>query len=264
MTSQARAEGGQAISEMLVALLALVPLWFAIITLSGLQDIALTAQSAARYAAFDRALAPGGSRGLESRIRRFFFFGDARGPVTGVASPAAIGTAYPGLWVDPATGARWLDSPSAVAVEFRNGPLGGLAGAASDAALSAASLAAPLAPGRFELQARGPATATVRVALGSIALPLLPKPFELSAHVGVLGDAWSADDPGEVAARVRGLAALRVLAPVTAAVEPLRPLLALFEPRLAEFCPGVVAPEIVPPDRLAPRAPPRGRERLRC
>ena len=264
MSPRRHSASGQAIVEMLVVLLALVPLWFMVLTLTGLQDIAIATQSAARYVAFDHALAPENAASVALRARRHFFDGGA-GPVAGGDLHAEAGwSVYPGLWLDPATGARWVDTPSAVAVEMHDTALEGPAGAASRAALAAASLAAPLAPGRFDLHAHGPGVASVRVVLGSIALPGLPQPLELGARLGVLGDPWAAAGPGEVAARVRGLAALRVLDPVVAVIEPLTPLLALFEPRLREFCPGSLSPEQLPPDRLEPRPSPRLAERIRC
>lgn len=252
---------GQALTEMLVVLLGLVPLWLALLALAGLQDLAVTTQAAARYAAFDRALAPEGAGTASLRVRRYLFDA-APGPIS-AASRAEAWSAYPDLWVDPVTRARWLDAPARVSLATRASPLGGLAGTASIAALAAVAPAAPLAPGRFDLRADGPSQAAVRAELGGVSLPFLPRPFVFSASVSVLGDAWAAGDSRQATSRVGGLAPLRVLTPVTAALRPLTPPLALFEPRLRDFCPGVVAPDIVPPDRLVPRAPPR-REFLRC
>ena len=114
------------------------------------------------------------------------------------------------------------------------------------------------------LQARGPDVATVSIAIDALRLPHVPQPYVIAAHASVLGGEWAADGPEQVGARVRGLAPLRVLGPVTAIIDPLAPLLALFEPRLREFCPGTIAPEIVPPDRLVPRPPVRNAQWVRC
>lgn len=255
---------GQAMAEMLVVLLALVPLWLALLSIAGLQDLALATQGAARYAAFDRVLAPEAAGSLALRVRRYQFDG-APGPVSAAsASRDASWSSYAGLWVDPVTNSRWLATPASVSVATRTAALGGLAGAASSVALAAVAPAAPLAPGRFDLRATGAPQATVRADLGPVSLPFLPRPFVLSAAVSVLGDAWSSDDTRSTRTRVRGLAPLRVIEPVTAIVRPLTPLLALFEPRLSEFCPGVVAPDIVPADRLTPRPLIRVREYVRC
>lgn len=256
--------GGQAMAEMLVVLLALIPLWLGILAMAGLQDIAITAQSAARYAAFDQALAP--AAGATSALRtRSFIVDAAPGPVA-VATLARAGawSAYPGLWQDPASGRHWLPAPSAVSIAVRSAPLAGAAGRASDLALRAASLSAPLAPGSFDLESRGPGVATVGIAIDDLHMPHVPRPFVLTAQASVLGGDWAADGPEQVARRVRGLSPLRVLTPVTAIIEPLAPLLSLFEPRLRQFCPGEVAPEIVPPDRLLPRPPIRRLEWVRC
>ncbi len=253
---------GQALSEMLVVLLGLIPMVLAILSLAGLQDLAATTQSAARYAAFDRALAPEGAATLAARMARHVFDA-APGPVR-AAPPASGWAAYPGLWIDPVTWAPWLDGPARVSLATRPMRLDGLAGRASDAALALVSPAAPLAPGRFDLRAGGPVEATVRAAVSGLSLPFLPQPLVLAARVSVLGDAWSADDGRQVAARVRGLAPLRVLSPVSALVQPLTAALVLFEPRLREFCPGAVAPEVLPADRLVPRTPARTREFVRC
>ena len=253
---------GQAMAEMLVVVLGLVPLWLGLMAYAGLQDLAATTQAAARYAAFDRALAPEGAATLEGRARRFIFDA-APGPVNSATQSRQWGI-YPGLWFDPATRAQWLPAPGRVSVSTRSSPLAGLAGTASQVALALVAPAAPLAPGRFDLRAGGPARATVRVPLAGVSLPFLPQRFMLSAEVSVLGDAWAAEDSRQVSARVRGLAPLRVLTPVTALLQPLTPPLSLFEPRLREFCPAKVAPDSVPADRLLPRTWPRTREYLRC
>lgn len=259
-----RVPRGQAIVEMLVVLLALVPLWLGLLMLAGLQDIAITTQAAARYLAFDAALA--GEPAADSVARTRAYLVDAvPGPVAVASLPRAQGwSAYPDLWRDPASGRPWLAAPAAVSMSLRSAPLAGAAGQASGLALRAASLSAPLAPGHFDLQARGPAVATVSITLDDLRVPHVPQPHVISAQASVLGGDWAADGPAQVAARVRGLSPLRVLTPVSALIAPLTPLLSLFEPRLRDFCPGVIAPEIVPPDRLAPRAPARRMEWLRC
>ncbi len=253
---------GQALTEMLVVLLGLVPLWLALLAIAGLQDLAATTQAAARYAAFDRALAPEAAGTTAFRVRQYLF-DTVPGPVT--AAPGAQDwSVYPGLWIDPATRARWLDSPAQVSLVTGAARLGGLAGSATDAALALVAPSAPLAPGRFEIRAGGPSQARVRTELRNVHLPFLPRPLVLSARVSVLGDSWGADDSRQTAARVRGLSPLRVLSPVTALIRPLTPLLALFEPRLREFCPALVAPDVVPADRTVPRAPAWIREYPRC
>lgn len=253
---------GQALTEMLVVLLGIVPLWLALLAIAGLQDLAVTTQAAARYAAFDRALAPEAAATTALRVRRYLF-DTAPGPVFATPDTRDWST-YPGLWIDPVTRARWLDSPAQVSFATRATRLGGLAGSASDAALALVAPSAPLAPGRFGIRAGGPSQAQVRAELRDVHLPFLPRPFVLSARVSVLGDSWGADDSRQTATRVGGLSPLRVLSPVTALIRPLTPLLVLFEPRLREFCPAVVAPDIVPADRTMPRAPTVIRERPRC
>lgn len=255
---------GQAIAEMLVVLLALIPLWVGILMMAGLQDIAITAQSAARYVAFDQAMAPVSVATSVLRTRSYLI--DAvPGPVAAASlAPSGEWSAYPGPWQDPASGRRWLAAPSAVSIEVRSTSLAGAAGRASELALRAASLSAPLAPGSFDLQARGPRMATVSIAIDDLHLSHTPQPYVLAAQASVLGGDWAADGPEQVGARIRGLAPLRVLTPVSAIIEPLTPLLALFEPRLREFCPGTMAPEVVPPDRLTPPAAMRTAGWVRC
>ncbi|MBV6415643.1 MAG: hypothetical protein CMLOHMNK_00156 [Steroidobacteraceae bacterium] len=251
-------------AEMLVVLMALVPLWLALLAYAGLQDLAATTQAAARYAAFDAARSPQAVASLAQRIRAHIF-DDSVAPVA--SAGRANGDAwsrYPGLWIDPATRTNWLGSPASVSAQVTTRPLGGVAGGASRAALAAVAPAAPLAPGRFDLRPTGVSLARVRSELAPVSLPWLSRPFVLEARVGVLGDAWAADDARETARRVRGASPLRVLAPVTALIVPLTPALGLLEPRLREFCPGEVAPDIVPPDRLRPRPLVARREYLRC
>ena len=253
---------GQALTEMLAVLLGIVPLWLALLAIAGLQDLAITTQAAARYAAFDHALAPEAAGTTALRVRRYLF-DTVPGPVF-ATSDARDWSAYPGLWIDPATRARWLDSPTQVSLATGASRLGGLAGSASDAALALVAPSAPLAPGRFGIRSGGPSQARVRAELRDVHLPLLPRPFVLSAGVSVLGDSWGADDSRQTASRTGGLSPLRVLSPVTALIRPLTPLLVLFEPRLREFCPAVVAPDIVPADRTVPRVSAAIREYPRC
>jgi hypothetical protein len=256
--------GGQAIAEMLVVLLALIPLWLGILMLAGLQDIAITAQSAARYVAFDQALAPE-SMATSALRARSYLIDAVPGPVAAATlSQPGEWSAYPGPWHDPASGRRWLTAPSAVSIAVRPTSLAGAAGRASELALRSVSASAPLAPGYFDLQARGPGVATVSIAIDDLHLAHAPQPYVLAAQAGVLGGDWAADGPEQVVARVRGLAPLRVLTPVTGIIGPLTPLLTLFEPRLREFCPGTIAPEVVPPDRLTPRPAVRGAQWVRC
>jgi hypothetical protein len=253
---------GQALSEMLVVLLGLIPFVLALLSLAGLQDLASTTQAAARYAAFDRALAPEGAPTLAARVRQHVFDA-APGPVSGVAG-STVWRSYPGLWIDPITRGHWIDQPSRVTVSAGRLQLGGVAGRASDAALALVAPSAPLAPGRFDVRTGGSADATVRAPLSGVALPFLPQPFVLAARASVLEGAWAAEGARHVTARVRGAAPLRVLSPVSALVQPLAHALVLFEPRLREFCPGEVAPDVVPADRLSPRVPVRAREYMRC
>lgn len=255
---------GQAIAEMLVVLLALIPLWVGILMLAGLQDIANTAQAAARYVAFDQALAPE-SAGTSALRARSYLIDAVPGPVAAASLPQpGEWSAYPGPWHDPASGRRWLTAPSAVSIAVRPTALAGAAGRASELALRAVSMSAPLAPGSFDLQGRGPAVATVSIAIEDLRLVHAPQPYVLAAQASVLGGDWAADGPEQVARRVRGLAPLRVLSPVTAIIEPLAPLLSLLEPRLREFCSGTIAPEVVPPDRLTPRPGARNAQWVRC
>ena len=255
---------GQAIAEMLVVWLALIPLWLGLLMVAGLQDIAITAQSAARYLAFDAALAGGSVADSVARARSYLIDA-APGPVAVASLPRSQAwSAYPALWRDPASGRPWLAGPAAVSMSQRTAALAGTAGQASGLALRAASLSAPLAPGHFDLQAHGPAVATVSITLDDLRLPHVPQPYVLGTEASVLGGTWAADGPSQVAARVRGLSPLRVLTPVTALIGPLAPLLSLLEPRLRDFCPGEVAPEIVPDDRLAPRPSSRRVEWIRC
>jgi hypothetical protein len=53
-----------------------------------------------------------------------------------------------------------------------------------------------------------------------------------------------------VAARARALVPTALLAAQTAWLRPVLAPLALFEPALSRFCPGLLEPELVPLDRL--------------
>ena len=84
----------------------------------------------------------------------------------------------------------------------------------------------------------------------------LPEPFG-GVHIALrepyvlLSDGWASSGPEQVARRAGGLLVVRPLPVLRPLLSLGKGLLALIEPAIREFCPGIVDPEQVPADRLA-------------
>jgi len=84
----------------------------------------------------------------------------------------------------------------------------------------------------------------------------LPEPF-VGVHVALrepyvlLSDGWASSGPEQVARRAGGLLIMRPVPVLRPLLSLGKGLLSLVEPAIREFCPGLVDPEQVPPDRLA-------------
>jgi hypothetical protein len=225
MRTEPRRPGGQALVEVLVASLALVPLFFGIAWLAKVLDAQQATIAAARALAFECTVriaacaSPQAHPELAAQTRRRFFsdprFGlrsddTASGPVTAADR-------HP-LWVDR-SGAALLERYEDVAVGVRavsfDSPLAFAAGTGVRIAPDAVRLLSHLGgPGRFGLEIEGGLFEAQVEATLSRSRPqdgwvtqMLSMPLTLGARLTVLTDAWNAsgpdgDAPDSVATRV--------------------------------------------------------------
>jgi hypothetical protein len=257
---------GQAIAEFLVALLMLIPLWAAVVYLTGLHEAHAAVVHGARYAAFDQATGVSTESETLDRVRRFVIDREA-GPVraSGRSAGDSAWVDRPALWRDPLTQSAWARDRGAVTLRISDRALPGAVGAASAAAMAASRSAGPLGEPQPRLGTRDLRRVEVSLRLATAAVPALPDPFVLSARLDLLSNGWAAEGSADTRRHVLAMAPLRVLEPAASLIEPLAPLLQLFEPALRRFCPREVAVDIVPPDRLAPQPSPLAlAEPVRC
>ncbi len=253
---------GQALTEFLVVALALLPLFLLMPLVAKYQDIAHSAQLAARYAAF-AAMARNDAGGgftpeaeLADEVRRRFF-SHSQAPVKSRDVAGDVDAHRNPFWRRP-DGASLIPSFDAVTLGFGSGR-----GAAHAQGLAGASDgdAFPM-HGRFSLPARGIYTASVSVRLAD--LPGGLKAYEPFDRIGLVMtrstslaiDPWTGRDPSEVQARLDD--------PLVFPGSVLRGVSSLVEPvvEIAELWGSVEAPklgqldfwrDVVPPDRLRPQ-----------
>jgi hypothetical protein len=280
MCADRRRARGQALVELLVAMLALVPLYFGIAWVAKVLDLRQAAIAASRTLAFECTVRPdacaeaGAHPALveETRLRHFAGHG------VGVRSDARDTGEREAFWVDR-RGEPLLERLEDVTVEVArlrfDSPLafaGGLSGTFSGAVRTLSELAGP---GRFGLEIDGgflEARVRARVAPGRPAdgwlRRLTAMPLEVSERTAILTDAWNASGPyGEapdsVESRVTaGSRVPGVQAAIDAGWLPVRGLLAVgealgLESRAALLRWHEVDVDLVPPDRLgdAPQPP---------
>lgn len=270
--------------ELLVTLIALIPLFLALALLAKYRDLEQATVSASRLLAFECTLNPEACANgaldpvlAEAVITRSF--GPTDAPIrslylTDPEADAGLGIAF---WTDRA-GRPLLKDRQAVSVSTRrqhfNSPLA-LAGSVSDRSFPGAveTLSNVAGPGRFGLDISGglvDARVSTRVAGDGSRADwvdrLLPIPVQMQARTAVLGDSWAASgpdngQPDSVHARVDAgahPAPIRWAAHV--AYAPVRALLALagwggLEPQAAQFRYQWVDPDRIPRDRIGPAPP---------
>lgn len=202
---------GQALTEFLVAAVALVPLFLLVPMIAKYQDIAHATQMAARYVAFD-AMARNGVAStwkpeaqLADEVRRRFF-GNADAYIK-TNDTAGNFKAHQNLfWRGPSDEPLIKDFNSDVAVGFGFGN-----GATHDAGFDTASDGSPFTGAQlFSLQARGIYTANVSVALANLPAGIKSyEPFDridlrIARSTSLVVDPWSAKDPAQAEARFGG------------------------------------------------------------
>jgi len=226
---------GQALAEFAVIAGVFVLLVLGTELIARYHDIQRQALLAAREQAFSASWMAGrvSAAALQDRVRHLYF-------------------EQPG-WSDPTGTVAVPASEDAVRLAVSEGAAPGRAAAAVAVALQPLRAVGGFLSAGFDLTDRGFHHARVAVTLDAI--PHLPAPFDTLAldfeeHAAVLGDAWNASGPAHVAARARGLVPTALLGANTTWLRPVLAPLALFEPALSRFCPGLLEPDLVPLDRL--------------
>lgn len=239
----AGAQRGQSLVEFAMLSLALLPLFLAIPLLGKYLDLAHSAESAARYAAFEATVndAVTGRKTdarLAEEVRRRFF-GTSDAPIKTDDVGGDFAAHRNALWVDHAGRPLLQEFASDVAVRTQR----------ADAPVQTAPVA--LGNSGFGLSADSVTTAAVTVRPRNVAglPPFDALSLEVRRHQVLLVDGWGATGTREVARRIAG---------GSAAVYPIGPLKLLGDtigqlPTLVLDPPmavGEVQPDIVPCDRL--------------
>lgn len=270
---------GQALIELAVALIALVPLFLGIAWLGRVIDLRQATIAAARQAAFEctvrvaHCMTSGQSGDIEGEVRRRVFGAPGQSPVSGDQAAGQVSPETTNrLWVDR-LGQPLLERFEDVTVEIApvrfNTPFAFAAGQGDRAFPGAVRVLSDLAgPGRFGLpldegllEARVQVEMTRSGSLGTWIRQLTSMPLTLNARLTLLTDAWSASGPrgpaaDSVEARVAAGAAVPVVEPVLrAAWLPVRALIATasavgLESAAQGWQPWSIDVDRVPADRL--------------
>jgi hypothetical protein len=248
-----RRQAGQALTEFLVAALAVVPLFLLIPVIAKYQDISHSAQMASRYAAFDVTVNNPSTQGLKNpevlaqEVRRRFF-SNVDAPIRSNDAAGNFQAHRNLFWRDPA-GNALVNDVNAVAVSV------------AEAGGSRAALLATEAP-VFGLTDRPMYRGAVSVPLANLPAGIRSyEPFDridlrIDRATTVLVDGWRGRDVATVRARVgradlAGQALGRVGDVLTLPFAVLE-LDRVRPPRIGELQRW---DDVVPTDRLRPRTP---------
>lgn len=201
---------GQALTEFLVASLAVVPLFLLIPMIGKYQDMAHNTLMASRYVAFDaitrnnRVNSWKPEAQLAQEVQRRFF-SNSRAPIKTGDAAGNFRSHRNGMWTDAFGNPllRNFDQDVRVSYGFGNG-------ANHNAGFSGSRDGDPfLLMGRFDLSRRGIYTANVAVTVANLPAGLrLIEPFDninlvISRSTTVLLDPWSGQGPQDVQNRLR-------------------------------------------------------------
>lgn len=241
-------ERGQALVESLVAILALAPLFASLWLIAGLHDLRITVDGAARYLAFNRALQPArtfdDSHGL---VRRHVI--DSSRTWNAASGPEAW-AGYPPLWRSPFTAARWIASPSQVQIGRVPAALDSIAGTSTRSLEALLATLPGTEAGFYAPERSGLDRDEVATEVPWHLPPPLPERLRITSSLAVLTGAGPAAGPTQLEQQLRGISSFSLLEWAGRLLSPLRPLLQILEPDYAHSCIGVLAVEVVPPDRL--------------
>ena len=249
---------GQALVEVLVALLLLVPMALAVVYIGRWHDLQHATIGAARHAAFEAWVAAGraDAAAVEDATRRRLFTRDAGRFGAGAAAAAAVGDLP-----------QWRDHAGRASLVGAGGPVVQLAPAAQPEEVARTEQIAldMIAPARavggppFDLQRNASRAATVSVPVwhaAGLEAPFGGLRFTLRESLQLLVDPWASAGRRQVASRTDALSPVGAMRDLARPLEPVRWALALVEPAAARLCLGRIEPDIVPPDRLrGARAP---------
>lgn len=204
-----RRQDGQALTEFLVAAVALIPLLLLIPVIAKYQDMAHATQMASRYVAFEAmtrndAVSTWKSEGeLAAEVRRRFF-SNSNAPIK-TGDTAGNFLAHQNLfWRGPNGAALINNFDTDVAVSFGAGNNATHAGA-----FSAGSDGTPFVlRSEYDLQARGVYTVNVSVAVANLPTGLRHyQPFDqinlrIARSTSVVVDPWTSNSPTQTEARI--------------------------------------------------------------
>jgi hypothetical protein len=279
MCADRSAQRGQAIVELLVAMLALVPLYFGVVWVAKVLDVQQATVSAARALAFECSARPSACADPAARPElaadtRSRFFSSHR---LGIRSDGGGPTEPNAFWTDR-RGDALLERPDDVTVDVAPGrfdsPLGFAGGLGDGFPAAVRTLSELGGPGRFGLEIEGgllEARVQARLARSrpgdGWVRSLTAIPMSMSARTAILTDAWNAsgpygDAPDSVETRVsEGSRLPGVQAAIDAGWLPVRGLLAIgaalgLESRASELRWREIDVDLVPADRLGRVAQP--------
>lgn len=238
-------QAGQSMTEFVVALVVLVPLFLAIGYAGKYGDLQSSANQASRYAAFQRAIEPEESRLAGTKIedqmrRRFFVDGDYKGgKLRSDDSAAALkkDEALPALWRDNSFGAL-LTKLDDVKLTWAEGSMRKPPGLDTDAKLTT-----------YENTSRGAHVANVEISLINKMDQVKEKPelLRIAAATAAVGDRWASSGNSHTD---RTAKKLLVADEVALIGEALNPFLWVFEGDGHDIELGCVKSDAVPKDRL--------------
>jgi hypothetical protein len=240
------AQRGQATTEFLVALLALVPVFIGVVYAGRYADLQQTATQASRYVAFERALQPDGAKLSDAKLldqtrARFFVrpdHFDKKGAVRSDDSVAKLkkDEGLPAMWRDLSHGAL-LEGYDKVTLGWGGAPLGN--GKAASALDAGAKL--------YGKSWTGMKTANLEIALVNRMdqASAEPKPLKIGATTAAAADAWNAGGATDVVKSIEKVVPSSMVP--EAATDLLGMFLWLFETSSPQF--GCIDPNIVPADR---------------
>jgi hypothetical protein len=249
---------GQALAEVLVALLLLVPLALAVIYVGRWHDLQHTTIAAARHAAFEAWVAAGrvDAAAVRQATRRRLYTREPDRFVATAGADAPVGQLPE--WRDHAGRASLVGEPGP---DVQLAPVAQPEEVARTEQLALGMIAPARAVGGppFDLQRGAARAATVSVPVWhapGLEAPFGGLRFTLRESLQLLVDPWASAGRSQVAARTDALSPVGALRDLARPLEPVRWALSLVEPAAARLCLGRIEPDVVPPDRLrAARAP---------